>query len=132
MDFGRRTLEGDHAAKGHGGGGGKRRSFGTVGGIPITELLSRGRIDAIVQRMRDGAAVTEMVEAILKDKKKILSCAAYLNGEYGVKGFYMGLPVKLGRGGIEHVIEIKLAAEDQAAFDKSAAAVCELLDKVNL
>jgi malate dehydrogenase len=122
----------------------------TVGGVPITELLPKARIDALVQRTRDGgaeivnllktggayyapgAAVTEMVEAILKDKKKILPCAAYLNGEYGVKGFFVGVPVKLGHRGVEQVIEIKLTAEEQAAFDKSAAGVRELVEKLNL
>jgi len=67
-----------------------------------------------------------MVEAILKDKKKILPCAAYLDGQYGVKGLYVGVPVKLGRSGVEQVIEIKLTPDEQAGFDKSAAAVREL------
>ena len=120
----------------------------TVGGIPITELLSKERITAIVQRTRDGgaeivnllksggayyapgAAVTEMIEAILKDKKKILPCSAYLKGEYGVNGLFVGVPVKLGRGGIEQIIEISLTPEEQAAFDKSAAAVRELVEKL--
>ncbi|MFQ5882684.1 MAG: malate dehydrogenase [Candidatus Methylomirabilales bacterium] len=124
--------------------------FSTVAGIPITELLPKERIGAIVQRTRDGgaeivnllkfggayyapgAAVVEMIEAILKDKKKILPCAAYLNGEYGVKGLYVGVPTKLGRGGVEQVIEIKLRPEEQAAFDKSAAAVRELVEKLQL
>ncbi len=73
-----------------------------------------------------------MVEAILKDKKKILPCAAYLNGEYGAKGLYVGVPVKLGRSGVEQVIEIKLTADEQAGFDKSAAAVRELVEKLKL
>ena len=124
--------------------------YSTVAGIPITELLSKERIDAIVQRTRDGgaeivnllkfggayyapgAAVTEMVEAILKDKKKILPCAAYLNGEYGVKGLYLGVPVKLGRNGVDQVIDIKLTPEEQAAFQKSVAAVRELVEKLKL
>lgn len=124
--------------------------YSTVAGIPITELLSKERIGAIVQRTRDGgaeiinllktggayyapgAAVTEMIEAILKDKKKILPCAAYLEGEYGVKGLYVGVPVKLGRGGIEQVIEVKLTPQEQAAFDKSAGAVQELVEKLKL
>jgi malate dehydrogenase len=72
------------------------------------------------------AAATEMVEAILKDKKKILPCAAYLQGEYGIHGFYVGVPVKLGAKGIEQIIEIKLTPEEKAALDKSAAAVKEL------
>ncbi|MBI4608822.1 MAG: malate dehydrogenase [Candidatus Rokubacteria bacterium] len=124
--------------------------YSTVAGIPITELLSKERIGAIVQRTRDGgaeivnllkfggayyapgAAVTEMIEAILKDKKKILPCAAYLDGQYGVKGLYVGVPVTLGRSGVEQVIEIKLTPEEQAAFQKSAAAVRELVDKLKL
>lgn len=124
--------------------------YSTVAGIPITELLRKERIDAIVQRTRDGgaeivnllktggafyapgAAVTEMIEAILKDKKKILPCCAHLNGEYGVKGLFVGVPVKLGRGGIEQIIEISLTPEEQAALDKSAAAVRELVEKLKL
>lgn len=122
----------------------------TVAGIPITELLPKERIDAIVQRTRDGgaeivnllktggayyapgAAVVEMIEAILKDKKKILPCAAYLTGEYGVTGLYVGVPVKLGRGGLEQVVDIKLTPDEQAAFDKSAAAVREMVEKLKL
>jgi malate dehydrogenase len=124
--------------------------YSTVAGIPITELLPKERIDAIVQRTRDGgaeivnllktggayyapgAAVAEMIEAILKDKKKILPCAAYLEGEYGVKGLCVGVPVKLGRGGIEQVVEIKLTSEEKAALEKSVAAVRELVDKLKL
>jgi len=124
--------------------------YSTVAGIPITELLSKERIAAIVQRTRDGgaeivnllktggafyapgAAVTEMIEAILKDKKKILPCCAHLNGEYGVKGLFVGVPVKLGRGGIEQIIEISLTPEEQTALDKSAAAVRELVEKLKL
>jgi malate dehydrogenase len=122
----------------------------TVAGVPITELLAKERIDAIVQRTRDGgaeivnllktggafyapgAAVTEMVEAILKDKRKILPCCAYLDGEYAVKGLFVGVPVKLGRRGIEQIIEISLTSEEQAAFGKSAAAVRELVEKLKL
>jgi len=117
--------------------------YSTVAGIPITELLSQDRIDAIVTRTRNGgaeivnllktsawyapsSATAEMVEAILKDKKKILPCAAYLQGEYGYDKLYVGVPVKLGRGGVEEIIEIKLTAEEKAALDKSADAVREL------
>ena len=118
--------------------------YSSVAGIPITELLSKDRIDAIVQRTRDGgaeivkylktgsayyapsAATVEMVEAILKDKKKILPCAAYLEGEYGIRGYYIGVPCKLGERGIEQIVEIKLAPEEDAALKKSAAAVKEL------
>jgi malate dehydrogenase len=124
--------------------------YSTVAGIPITELLPRERIDAIVQRTRDGgaeivsllkagsayyapgASVVEMVEAILKDKKKIVPCAVYLDGEYGVKGLFVGVPVKLGRGGIAEVVQIKLLPEEQAAFKRSAAAVKELVDKLGI
>src|SRR6201993_1887706 len=119
--------------------------YSTVAGIPITELIPKDRLDAIVQRTRDGgaeivkylktgsayyapsAAATEMVEAILKDKKKILPCAAYLQGEYGINGLYVGVPVKLGARGIEQIIEIKLTPEEKASLDKSAAAVKELV-----
>jgi malate/lactate dehydrogenase len=79
-----------------------------------------------------GLSAAEMVEAILKDKKKILPCAAYLDGQYGVKGLYVGVPVKLGRSGVEQVIEIKLTPDEQAGFDKSAAAVRELVEKLKL
>ncbi|MBI2460077.1 MAG: malate dehydrogenase [Candidatus Rokubacteria bacterium] len=124
--------------------------YSTVAGIPITELLPKERLDALVQRTRDGGAevvgllktggayyapgagVVEMVEAILKDKKKILPCAAYLDGQYGVQGLYVGVPVKLGRGGVEEVIGIRLTAEEAAAFQRSVAAVRELVEKLKL
>ncbi len=119
--------------------------YSTVAGIPITELMDKATIDRLVQRTRDGgaeivkllktgsayyapsAAVAEMVEAILKDKKKILPCAAYLEGEYGIKGLFVGVPCKLGERGIEDVIEIKLTPEEDAALKKSAGAVEELV-----
>jgi malate dehydrogenase len=118
--------------------------YSSVAGIPITELISKERVDAIVQRTRDGgaeivkylktgsayyapsAATVEMVEAILKDKKKILPCAAYLEGEYGISGYYIGVPCKLGSRGIEQIIEIRLTPEEDAALKRSAAAVKEL------
>jgi malate dehydrogenase len=118
--------------------------YSSVAGIPITELIPKDRIDAIVQRTRDGgaeivkylrtgsayyapsAATVEMVEAILKDKKKILPCAAYLEGEYGLRGYYIGVPCKLGARGLEQIIEIKLTPEEDAALKKSAEAVKEL------
>jgi malate dehydrogenase len=118
--------------------------YSTVAGIPITELIAPARLEELVQRTRDGgaeivkylksgsayyapsAAVTEMVEAILKDKKKILPCAAYLTGEYGIDGYYIGVPCKLGAAGLEKIIEIKLTAEEDAALKKSAEAVKEL------
>jgi malate dehydrogenase len=119
--------------------------YSTVAGIPVTELMESKRLESLVQRTRDGgaeivkylktgsayyapsAAVAEMVEAILKDKKKILPCAAYLDGEYGIKGLYVGVPVKLGAKGIEQIIEIKLTSEEKAALNKSADAVKELV-----
>ena len=119
--------------------------YSTVAGIPLPELMDKATIDRLVQRTRDGgaeivkylktgsayyapsAAVTEMVEAILKDKKKILPCAAYLEGEYGINGLFVGVPCKLGSRGIEDVIQIRLTPEEQAALDKSAAAVKELV-----
>jgi malate dehydrogenase len=117
--------------------------FSTVAGIPIPELLSKEKIDAIVKRTRDGgaeivnllktsawyapaSAVVEMVDAVLKDKKKILPCAAYLQGEYGMDGVYLGVPVQLGAAGMEKVIEIALTPDEAAALAKSAAAVREL------
>jgi malate dehydrogenase len=118
--------------------------YSTVAGIPITELIPADRLEALVQRTRDGgaeivkylktgsayyapsAATVEMVEAILKDKKKILPCAAYLQGEYGIEGYYIGVPCKLGAGGLEKIIEIKLTPDEDAALKKSAAAVQEL------
>lgn len=119
--------------------------YSTVAGIPITELMDAATIERLVQRTRDGgaeivkylktgsayyapsAAVTEMVEAILKDKKKILPCAAYLDGEYGISGLFVGVPVKLGAKGIEQIIEIKLTPAEKAALEKSAGAVKELV-----
>jgi malate dehydrogenase len=124
--------------------------YSTVAGIPITDLLPKEKIDALVTRTANGgaeivnylksgsayyapgASAVEMVEAILKDKKKILPCAAYLNGQYGVRGLYVGVPVKLGRAGVEQIIEITLQPDEQAAFDKSAASVRELVDKLKL
>ncbi len=118
--------------------------YTSVAGIPITELLSKERIDAIVQRTRDGgaeivkhlktgsayyapsAAAVEMAESILKDKKKILPCAAYLEGEYGINGYFVGVPCKLGAAGLEQIIELKLTPDESAALKKSAEAVKEL------
>jgi malate dehydrogenase len=118
--------------------------YSTVAGIPITDLLDAATIERLVQRTRDGgaeivkhlktgsayyapsAATTEMVEAILKDKKKILPCAAYLQGEYGIQGLYVGVPCKLGARGLEQIIEIKLTESEKTALEKSADAVKEL------
>jgi len=119
--------------------------YTTIAGIPVTELLPKERIDAIVERTRKGgseivsllkmgsayyapsAAAMAMVEAILKDKKKILPCSAYLEGEFGIHGLFVGVLVKLGAKGSEGIIELKLTPEEQAALDKSAAAVRELV-----
>jgi malate dehydrogenase len=124
--------------------------YSTVAGIPLPDLLPADRIAAIVERTRKGggeivslyktgsayyapsAAIVEMVEAILKDKKKILPCAAYLEGEYGIKGLYVGVPVKLGARGVEQIIQIKLTPEEKAALDKSAASVRELVTVLGL
>jgi malate dehydrogenase len=124
--------------------------FSTVAGIPIPELLPKDKIDAIVQRTRDGgievvnllksgsayyapaSSVVQMVQAILLDEHRILPCAAYLEGEYGYKGIFMGVPVQLGEGGLEKVVEIKLTAEEKSALDRSAAAVRELVEKLPL
>jgi malate dehydrogenase len=124
--------------------------YSTVAGIPITELLTVEAVERIVERTRNGgaeivsylkegsayyapsAAVVDMVEAILKDKKKILPCAAYLEGEYGISGLYVGVPVKLGASGIEQIVEIHLTADERAALQKSAAAVQELVGKIGV
>ncbi|HSF19495.1 MAG TPA: malate dehydrogenase [Vicinamibacteria bacterium] len=124
--------------------------YSTVAGIPLPDLMSQEAIDRIVDRTRKGggeivsylktgsayyapsAAIVEMVDAILKDKKKILPCAAYLEGEYGINGLYMGVPVKLGSSGVEEVIEIALTNEERAALQKSAGAVQELVDKIGV
>ncbi len=120
--------------------------YSTVAGVPITQLLDQATIDAIVTRTANGgaeivkllgtgsafyapgSAVVEMVDAILKDKKKILPCAVLLRGEYGIRDLFVGVPVKLGAAGAEQVLEIKLEPEEQAALDKSAAAVKDLVD----
>jgi malate dehydrogenase len=117
----------------------------SVSGIPLTELLDQATIDRLVQRARDGGAeivkylktgsayyapssgAVEMVESILKDQKKVLPCAAYLEGEYGLRDLFVGVPVKLGARGIEKVYEIKLQPDEQAALEKSAKAVQELI-----
>ena len=117
-----------------------------VSGIPLTELMDQPTIDRIVDRTRNGgaeivkhlktgsayyapsAAAVEMAESILRDKKKVLPCAAYLEGEYGINGLFVGVPCKLGARGIEKIYELKLTAEEQAGLQKSAAAVQELVD----
>lgn len=118
--------------------------FSTVGGISVTELMSKEQVEAIIQRTRDGgaeivkllktgsayyapsASAAEMVESILKDKKKILPCAAYLEGEYGIDGIFVGVPCKLGARGIESIVQLNLTVEERMALQKSASAVKEL------
>lgn len=120
--------------------------YSTVAGIPITELMAKDRIDALVKRTANGgaeivgllktgsayyapaSAAVEMAESILKDKKKVLPCAAYLQGEYGIDDLFIGVPVKLGKNGMEQVIEITLTEDEKVALMKSAAAVQELKD----
>jgi len=124
--------------------------YSTVAGIPLPDLLPPEKIAAIVERTRKGgaeivnllktgsayyapsAAVVEMVEAILKDKKKILPCSVYLDGEYGIKGLFVGVPVKLGARGVEQILEIRLTPEEKAALEKSAASVRELVQVLGL
>jgi len=124
--------------------------YSTVAGIPITELLAKDRIDALVDRTRNGgaeivgllktgsayyapaSAAVEMTESILKDKKKILPCAAYLQGEYGIQDLFIGVPVKLGAEGAEEIIEITLTEEEQQALRKSADSVQELKDLLKI
>jgi malate dehydrogenase len=124
--------------------------YSTVAGIPLPELIAKDKLEAIVTRTRKGgaeivnllktgsayyapsAATVEMVEAILHDKKKILPCAAYLEGEYGVKGLFVGVPVKLGAAGIEEIIQVKLLPDEQAALDKSSASVRELVNVLGI
>ena len=124
--------------------------YTTVAGIPVGELMPKDKLDKIIDRTRKGgaeivnylktgsafyapsAAVVEMVEAIFNDRKKILPCTVYLEGEYGIKGLYVGVPVKLGARGVEQIIEIKLTAEEQAALQKSADAVKELVQVIGV
>ncbi len=124
--------------------------FSTVAGIPITELIEKEKLNALVERTRNGgaeivkylktgsafyapsASAVEMVEAILKDKKKIMPCAVYLQGEYGVNGLFVGVPCKLGSKGLEQIIEIKLTSEEQEELKRSAAAVDELVKVIGV
>jgi malate dehydrogenase len=124
--------------------------YSTVAGIPITKLLPKEKIDAMVERTRKGggeivsllktgsaffapsAAAVQMAESILKDKKRILPCAAYCDKEYNVGGYFVGVPVKLGGNGVEEVIEIELLPEEEEAFRKSVEAVKNLVSKINL
>jgi malate dehydrogenase len=124
--------------------------YTSVAGIPVTQLVSAERLDALVERTRQGggeiikllqtgsayyapgAAVAQMVEAIVRDKKRVLPCAAYCDSEYGVGGCYVGVPVVLGRGGVEKIIEIELDTTERAAFEKSVAGVKTLVGSVEL
>ena len=124
--------------------------YSTCAGIPVTELLPKDQLDAILQRTANGGAeivgllktgsafyapslgAVEMAEAILKDKKKILPCAVFLEGEYGINNLFVGVPVKLGKNGVEQIIEISLTNEERAALQKSAGAVQELIDVLGI
>src|SRR5438552_13293138 len=123
--------------------------YSTVAGIPITDLMDQATIEAICARTArggleltelggtsagyaPGASVVEMVEAILLDKKKILPCSVFLQGEYGVRDLFVGVPCKLGARGLEKIIEIKLTSHEEAAFSKSAAAVKELVEVIKV
>jgi malate dehydrogenase len=125
-------------------------SYTSVSGIPVTQLLERGKLDAIVDRTRNGGAeivkflktgsayyapssgAVQMAEAIVRDQKRILPCAAWLAGEYGMKDLFLGVPCKLGRRGLERVIEVQLTADERAALEKSAQAVREPMKAVKL
>ena len=125
-------------------------SYTSVSGIPITQLLSKEKLDAIVERARTGgaeivkylktgsayyapsAAAVQMCEAIVRDQKRILPCAAWLEGEYGMSGLFLGVPCKLGRNGLESILEVTLTDEERAALEKSAEAVREPMSAVKL
>jgi malate dehydrogenase len=144
------SVENTHAfvLGGHGDSMVPLPRYSTVSGIPITELMTSERIEAIVQRTRDGgievvnllktgsayyapaSSIVQMVDAILGDRRMILPCAVYLQGEYGQRDVFLGVPVRLGARGAEKVIEIKLAPAEKAALDRSAAAVRELIAKL--
>ena len=146
------SVENTHACVlgGHGDTMVPLARYSTVAGIPITELMDQATIDRIVTRTANGgaeivkllgtgsafyapgSAIVEMVDAILKDKKKILPCAVFLQGEYGIKDLFVGVPAKLGARGLEQVIQIRLTPEEQAALDKSARAVKELVDIIKI
>ena len=125
-------------------------SYTTVAGVPVSQLMPKEQLDKIIDRTRKGggeivallktgsafyapsAAVVQMIDAIFNDRKKILPCAAYLEGEYGINGLFVGVPVKLGARGIEEIVQIKLTPEEQAALEKSAAAVKELVEIIGV
>ncbi|MEK7313815.1 MAG: malate dehydrogenase, partial [Deltaproteobacteria bacterium] len=124
--------------------------YSTVSGIPISQFISKVRFEAIMERTKGAggeivgllktgsayyapsAAAAEMAEAIIKDKKRVMPCAAYCNGEYGVKGLYVGVPVVLGSRGVEKVIEIELNADEKKAFDHSVEAIRKLVSDINV
>ncbi len=146
------SVENTHAfvLGGHGDSMVPLPRYSTVAGVPITELLSQEKIDAIVQRTRNGgievvnllksgsayyapgSSIVAMAEAILLDQHKIMPCAVFLQGEFGYKDVFLGVPARLGAGGLEQVMEIKLAEKEKAALDKSADAVRELIGKLKL
>jgi len=125
-------------------------SYTTISGIPIRQLMGEEQLAAIVQRARDGGAeivkylktgsayyapssgAVEMVDAIVHDRKRILPCAAWLEGEYGMSGLYLGVPCKLGKNGLEQVLEIELTTDERAALEKSAQAVREPMSVLSL
>src|SRR5207247_2941939 len=124
-------------------------SYTTVSGIPVSQLLDKAKLDQIVERTRNGgaeivgylktgsayyapsAAVVQMVEAIVRDEKRILPCAVWLKGEYGLSGMYCGVPAKLGRKGLEQILEVDLTAQERAALQKSAEGVAQTMAAAN-
>lgn len=125
-------------------------NYATVGGIPVTELIQKSKLRKIVERTRDAGgeivrlegegsayyapaySAVQMIESIIKDKKRILPCAAYMNGEYGIEGIFMGVPVKLGAAGVEEILEVRLTKHEAAALKKSAKEVKKLVSKLNM
>ncbi|MBP63661.1 MAG: hypothetical protein CMJ62_19225 [Planctomycetaceae bacterium] len=121
----------------------------SIGGIPVSQLLDQDRLEAIVERTRKGgaeivgllktgsayyapaAATAQMVEAIVRDKKRLLPCAAYCESEYGVGGYYVGVPAILGSGGVERVVELQLSEQERSDFQKSVEAVKNLVQTMN-
>ena len=125
-------------------------SYTTVAGVPVSQLMPKEQLDKIIDRTRKGgaeivnllktgsafyapsAAVVQMIDAIFNDRKKVLPCAAHLEGEYGINGLFVGVPVKLGATGIEEIVQIKLTPEEQSELEKSAAAVKELVEIIGV
>jgi malate dehydrogenase len=125
-------------------------SYTTVSGIPVTQLIDRAALDKIVERTRNGGAeivaflktgsayyapsagAAQMAEAIVRDKKRLLPCSAWLNGEYGISGVYLGVPCKLGAAGLEGIVQVQLTAEEKAALQKSADSVKKTMEAVKL